>query len=175
MPTPWCAFSKAISGRRLLTRHYRVMPFKLTNVPAVFQVLVNNVLHDIGGLSEEAEAAFRELKLLSVPTLSHPDLGSQLIVEVETSEVRVGAVLSQLDALDQKLHPCAFFSWRLSLAEANYDIGNRELLAVVLVLQESLLSERITKTWSTKRLNSRQVRWTPFLGFFKFSLTYHPG
>lgn len=37
---------------------------------------------------------------------------------------------------DNKLHPCAFFSHRLSPAERNYDVGNRELLAVVLALQE---------------------------------------
>lgn len=37
---------------------------------------------------------------------------------------------------DQKLHPCAFFSWRLSPAERNYDIGNNKLLAVTLVLED---------------------------------------
>lgn len=29
-----------------------------------------------------------------------------------------------------------FFSWRLSSAERNYAVGNRELLAVVLALEE---------------------------------------
>lgn len=37
---------------------------------------------------------------------------------------------------DQKLHLDAFFSWGLSPAEVNYDVGNRELLAVVIGLQE---------------------------------------
>ncbi len=37
-----------------------------------------------------------------------------------------------------KLHPCAFFSHRLSPAERNYDIGNSELLAVKLALEEWL-------------------------------------
>lgn len=48
----------------------------------------------------------------------------------------VGAVLSQQSATDQKLHPCAFFSQRLSPTERNYDIGNRELLAVKMALKE---------------------------------------
>lgn len=39
-------------------------------------------------------------------------------------------------AVDQKLHPCAFFSHHLSPAERNYDIGNREVLAVKLALEE---------------------------------------
>ena len=34
------------------------------------------------------------------------------------------------------LHPCAFFSRRLSPAEQNYDVGNRELLAIKLALEE---------------------------------------
>ncbi|KAI3374462.1 hypothetical protein L3Q82_006280 [Scortum barcoo] len=38
---------------------------------------------------------------------------------------------------DARLHPCAFFSRRLTPAEANYDAwGNRELLAVKLALEE---------------------------------------
>lgn len=48
----------------------------------------------------------------------------------------VGAVLSQQSATDQKLYPCAFFSRRLSPAEKNYDIGNQELLAVKMALEE---------------------------------------
>lgn len=46
--------------------------------------------------------------------------------------MRVGAVLSWNVVIDQKLHPCASFSLR----QRNYDIGNRDLLAVKLVLEE---------------------------------------
>ena len=48
----------------------------------------------------------------------------------------VGAILSQRSSVDQKVHPCAFFSRRLTRSERNYDIGNRELLAVKLDLEE---------------------------------------
>ncbi|KAK3530527.1 hypothetical protein QTP86_027891 [Hemibagrus guttatus] len=34
------------------------------------------------------------------------------------------------------IHPCAFFSKKLSPVEQNYDIGNRELLAIKLALEE---------------------------------------
>ncbi|KAI3376047.1 hypothetical protein L3Q82_016577, partial [Scortum barcoo] len=37
---------------------------------------------------------------------------------------------------DARLHPCAFFSRRLTPAEANYDVANRELLAMKLALKE---------------------------------------
>lgn len=48
----------------------------------------------------------------------------------------MGAVLSQRSALDLKLHPCAFFSHRLNTTERIYDVGNRELLAVKMALEE---------------------------------------
>lgn len=57
-------------------------------------------------------------------------------MKVDASDASVGAMLSQRSASDQKLHPCPFFSRRLSAAKENYDVGNRELLALVLALQE---------------------------------------
>ena len=47
-----------------------------------------------------------------------PDPHRQFVVEVDASEVSVGAVLSQR-AEDHKLHPCAFLSRKLSSAEKN--------------------------------------------------------
>ncbi|KAK5927636.1 hypothetical protein CgunFtcFv8_012771 [Champsocephalus gunnari] len=140
--------------------------------------------------SSETEAAFAMLKCLfsSAPVLSHPDSSAPFVVEVDASDTGVGAVLSQRSASDQKLHPCAFFS-RRSPAERNYDVGNRELLAVVLALQEwRHWLEGTTHpfvVWtdhrnlaylrSARRLNSRQARWALFLGRFSFTLTYRPG
>ncbi|XP_077103054.1 uncharacterized protein LOC143754001 [Siphateles boraxobius] len=88
--------------------------------------------------SDAAEAAFAKLKgcFVSAPILITPDPSRQFMVEVDASEVGVGAVLSQRSPSDDKMHPCAFLSHRLSPAERNYDIGNRELLAVKLALEE---------------------------------------
>ncbi|KAL1022165.1 hypothetical protein UPYG_G00022990, partial [Umbra pygmaea] len=86
----------------------------------------------------EADRAFRDLKerFTSAPILTQPDPARQFVVEVDASDVGVGAVLSQRSSEDGKLHPCAFLSRRLSPAETNYDVGNRELLAVVVALGE---------------------------------------
>ncbi len=88
--------------------------------------------------SSAAEAAFAKLKgcFVSAPILIAPDPSRQFVVEVDASEVGVGAILSQCSSSDDKMHPCAYFSHRLSPAERNYDIGNRELLAVKLALEE---------------------------------------
>lgn len=82
--------------------------------------------------------SFEQLKTLfsSAPVLVHLDPDLQFIVEVDTSDSGIGAVLSQRSPVDQNLYPCAFFSRRLTPAEGNYNVGKRELLAVVLALQE---------------------------------------
>ena len=88
--------------------------------------------------SSAANEAFQSLKthFTTAPILVMPDTERQFVIEVDASDVGVGAVLSQWAAIDQKLHPCAFFSRQLAPAERNYDIGNRELLAVKLALEE---------------------------------------
>ncbi len=72
----------------------------------------------------------------TVPILSHPELQLPFIVEVDASTTGVGAVLSQYHAETPRLHPCAYFSRKLSPAERNYDIGNFKLLAIKLALEE---------------------------------------
>ena len=139
----------------------------------------------------EAEKAFQELKhqFTTAPILTLPDPQRQFVVEVDASNDGVGAVLSQRSEKDGKMHPCAFLSRRLSPAERNYDVGNRELLAVKLALEEWCHwlegAEQPFIVWTdhknlefirkAKRLNSRQARWALFFNRFSFTLSYRPG
>jgi len=141
--------------------------------------------------TDKAQGAFDILKtrFTSAPILQIPDAQCQFIVEVDASSVGVGAVLSQRSTVDQKVHPCAFFSRCLSSTERNYDIGNRELLAGKLALEEWRQWLEGAKVpfivWtdhrnleyirSAKRLNSRQARWSLFFDRFNFTLSYRPG
>lgn len=139
--------------------------------------------------SEEAEQAFKELKsrFTSAPILHHPDPEHQFIVEVDTSNTGVGAVLSQRQGNPEKIYPCAFFSRKLTPAEQNYDVGNRELLAMKLALEEwrhwlanqsfVILTDHKNLEYlrSAKRLNPRQARWALFFTRFQFTVTYRPG
>ncbi|KAI3375481.1 hypothetical protein L3Q82_003807 [Scortum barcoo] len=129
----------------------------------------------------EAEGAFQKLKKLfvSAPVLTIPDPKLQFIVEVDASNEGVGAVLSQRAPRDNRIHPCAFLSRKLSSAERNYDVGNRELLAIKVALEEWRHwlegAEQPFIVWtdhknlgylkSAKRLNSRQA---------SLSSGYHP-
>ncbi|XP_068508006.1 uncharacterized protein tctn1 isoform X2 [Syngnathus scovelli] len=141
--------------------------------------------------SAEAEAAFQELKnrFSTAPILTLPDPSRQFVVEVDASNQGVGAILSQRAKSDNKLHPCAFLSRRLTPAEQNYDVGDRELLAVKLALEEWRHwlegAQQPFLVWtdhknleyikSAKRLNSRQARWSLFFNRFNFTLSYRPG
>ncbi|KAI5606732.1 hypothetical protein C0J50_7543 [Silurus asotus] len=86
----------------------------------------------------EAQEAFHELRrrFCDAPVLRHPDPRRPFVVEVDASSTGVGAALSQWSGSPPRLHPCAFYSHKLSVAEQNYDIGNRELLAIKLALEE---------------------------------------
>ena len=86
----------------------------------------------------EADRAFEELKkrFISKPVLVNPDPSLPFVVEVDASKVGVGAILSQRSQHDNSVHPCAYFSQSLSPAERNYDVGDRELLAIKLALEE---------------------------------------
>ncbi|KAK2880214.1 hypothetical protein Q8A73_022912 [Channa argus] len=104
-------------------------------------------------------------------------------------EVGVGAVLSQRSEGDQKLRPSAFFSRQLSPAKRNYSVGDRELLAIKLALEEWCHwqegapqpfifwtdHKNLAHLRTAKRLNFRQARWSLFFDRFNFSLTYCPG
>ncbi len=138
-----------------------------------------------------ATEAFNTLKetFICAPILVHPDPDKAFVVEVDASTTGVGAVLSQQQGTPAKLLPCAFFSRKLSPAERNYDIGNRELLAIKLALEEwrywlegaqqpfVVLTDHKNLEYlrEAKRLNPRQARWALFFTRFNFSISYRPG
>lgn len=88
---------------------------------------------------DQTTESFTQLKtrFSSAPILIIPDLSLQFVVEeVDASEKEGGAILTQRSPTDNKLHPCAYFSHCLSQVEQNYNIGNREVLAVKLAFEE---------------------------------------
>ena len=86
---------------------------------------------------ESQQTAFNTLKLIfsSSPVLCIPDVTCPFTLMTDASLLAAGAVLMQLDEAGD-LHPCAYFSKTFSSAEHNYNIYDRELLAVILALVE---------------------------------------
>ena len=89
------------------------------------------------------------------------------------------------------LRPVAFFSKKMSAAECNYMIYDKELLAIIRAFElwrpeaMSLAPENPAKVFtdhknleyfmSTKQLNRKQARWAEFLSEFNFKIMYRPG
>ena len=57
-------------------------------------------------------------------------------VEADSSDFATRAVLSQQDPEDDKWHPIAFLSKSLSLVERDYEIHDKEMLAIIQALEE---------------------------------------
>ena len=87
--------------------------------------------------TDPQQTAFDSLHsiFLSVPVLCIPNVSHSFSLMTDASLLAAGAVLMQQDASGD-LHPCAYFSKMFSAAERNYDIFDRELLAVILTLVE---------------------------------------
>ncbi|CAJ0928476.1 unnamed protein product [Ranitomeya imitator] len=146
---------------------------------------------DVTNWSSEAVEAFQELKrrFTSAPVLRQPDVSLPFQVEVDASEIGAGAVLSQRNSDGSLMKPCAFFSQKFSPAERNYDVGNRELLAMKWAFEEwrhwlegakhriVVLTDHKNLIYlqSAKRLNPKQARWSLFFSRFDFVVSYLPG
>ncbi|CAJ0949505.1 unnamed protein product [Ranitomeya imitator] len=146
---------------------------------------------DVVNWSSAALEAFQELKcrFSSSPVLCQPDVSLPFQVEVDASEIGAGAVLSQRSSDGSVMKPCAFFSRKFSPAERNYDVGNRELLAMKWAFEEwrywlegakhrvVVLTDHKNLTYleSAKQLNPRQARWSLFFSHFDFVVSYLPG
>ncbi|KAK3556252.1 hypothetical protein QTP70_007146 [Hemibagrus guttatus] len=141
--------------------------------------------------TDQTRVAFQQLKdcFTTAPILRHLDPDLPFAVEVDASSSGLGAVLSQCHGEPGKLHPCAFYSRKLTTAKTNYDMGNRELLTIKAALEEwrhwlkgarhpfQVLTDHRNLEYlrGTKRLNPRQARWALFFIRFRFMVTYRPG
>ena len=86
-------------------------------------------------LVEEEERAFQALKvrLLQYPVLTVPNFKLPMILHTDASDVGVGATLSQKDEGGLRLVACR--SRKLSSAEKNYPVHEKEMLALVDTLE----------------------------------------
>ena len=109
-------------------------------------------------------------------------------VEADASNYATGGVLS-MKCSDDKWRLVAFISKSLSDTEQNYEIHDKEMLAVVRCLEawRHFLEGAITKfeIWTdhknleyfmkAQKLNRRQARWALYLSRFDFILKHVPG
>ncbi|KAE8247514.1 hypothetical protein A4X03_0g7031, partial [Tilletia caries] len=140
--------------------------------------------------NEGCQTAFDSLKtaFTSAPVLQHFDPSKPITVETYASDYAIAAVASQPDE-NGRLRPVAYRSRKMDPAELNYEIHDKEMLAIVDTLQEwrhLLQDPRHTVTIFTdhknleyfttsKLLNRRQARWSMKLTEYDFKIIYRPG
>ena len=140
--------------------------------------------------NEVCEQAFQRLKqrVIEAPVLAHFDRKKQCYLETDSSDHVNGGIMSQ-NGEDGKLQPVAFFSKNLNPAECNYEIYDKELLAIIRCfkqwrpeLESTELPVKIFTDhksleyfMTTKKLTRRQARWAEFLSEFNFVITYRTG
>ena len=108
-------------------------------------------------------------------------------MDTDASQYAVEAVIAQ--DFHDGCHLIAYFSKTLSPAERNYDIYDRELLAIIYAVkafcylllgaQQKFLirsdHENLTYFRSPQKISAGQVRWHKFLQDYNFKLTHFPG
>ena len=113
------------------------------------------------------------------------DPGSPLIIEMDTSDYALTTILSMVSLTDNEVHPIAFHSCTFTPPELNYDVHDKELLAIFEAFKiwchylegsptpiDVVTDHKNLEYFSTtKLLTHRQVRWLEF--FCQFNLTIH--
>ena len=140
--------------------------------------------------SQDCQTTFDTLKkwFIEEPILQIPNQDKPFQIECDASKVATGAVLRQ-QGPDGLWHPCAYLSRSFTQAERNYQIYDRELLAIIRALEAwrhflqgsphpvEVLSDHKNLTYfrTAQKLNRRQARWHLFLSEFNIVLKHQPG
>ena len=82
--------------------------------------------------TERQEKVFKELKewFTKEPVLAAPDIDKKMRMEVDASDYATGGVLS-MECKNGLWRPVAFLSKSLNETERNYEIHDKEMLAIV--------------------------------------------
>jgi hypothetical protein len=135
------------------------------------------------------EEAFSKLKeaFTSSPILHTFDSQLDTVLETDASDYALGAILSQV--VEGQTRPVAYYSRSFTPPEMNYEIHDKELLAIVTAFKEfrqylsgtsklfTVLTDHKNLEYfnSSKVLNQRQIRWSQLLADYDFVIKYRAG
>ena len=140
--------------------------------------------------TDKCENAFQILKkaFTEAPVLRHFDPEDMIVLESDASDYAIAGILSQYDK-EGVLRPVAFYGRTMIAAELNYDIYDKELLAIVecfrlwrhylegakYTIQVFTDHNNLQYFTTTKQLSRRQARWSERFASFDFVINYRPG
>ncbi len=137
--------------------------------------------------SENCQIAFEQLKkrVIETSVLSYFSSELKTYLKFDSSDYVSVEVLSQKEN-DDLIRSVTYFSKILSSVECNYEIYDKELLAIIRCFEQwraelqsietsinVLIDHKSLKYFmTTKKLNRRQTRWAEFLAEFDFKIAY---
>ena len=139
---------------------------------------------------DQARSAFKRLKsgFTSAPVLTHWVPDRPIIVETDTSDYALGAILS-IETDSGEVHPVAYHSRTFTSPKLNYDTHDKELLAIFEAFRvwrhflegsgtpvDVVTDHKNLEYFSTtKFLTRRQARWSEYLSQFNLVIRFCPG
>ncbi|KFY32334.1 hypothetical protein V493_00296 [Pseudogymnoascus sp. VKM F-4281 (FW-2241)] len=103
-------------------------------------------------------------KFIEAPILATFDLEKKIILETDSSDFAIRACLNQLDE-SGKPKPIAYYSRKLSPTELNYDIHDKELIAIVVAFEQ----------WRVYLKGSTYPIQAETLAAYNFTIAYRKG
>ena len=183
-PTPTC--KRDIQQFLGFCNFYRRFIHHFADIARPLQVLTGNVPFE---WKEECQTSFDQLKTLltSEPILTIPNPHDKFRLEADASQYAMGAVLMQNQ--ENKWKPIGYTSKAFDAAQRNYDIYDRELLAIMMALEQhrpqligtkqpfEIQTDHANLQYFKKpqKLNRRQAKWLTELQDYDFVLTHIPG
>ncbi|SJL17084.1 uncharacterized protein ARMOST_20626 [Armillaria ostoyae] len=183
-PTP--TKKKELQSFLGFTNFYRKFIKNYSKVVRALTQLTGNAEWTWGAAQNQA---FQQLKkqMAEDVILAIPNATGRFRVEADASNGAVGAVLSQEQ--EGRWRPVAFMSKALTATERNYEIYDKELLAIMLALSEwrhyLMGALEDVEIWTDhqnlqyfrkpQKLNRRQARWVTELAEYHFVLKHKPG
>lgn len=126
--------------------------------------------------------------MLLVSLLKHYRLDLEIKMETDTSNGVITGILLQKHG--EHWYPVAYFLKIMIPAESHYTIHDKEMLAIVWVIEKwcpklirlqteapfdiFLDHKALEYFMTTKKLNSWQANWAETLSQFQFTIQYHP-
>jgi len=139
---------------------------------------------------DDCRIAFNTLKqaFTFAPILTHWVPDAQLVMETNALDYALAVILSIITK-DNKIHPIAFHSRTFSAPELNYDVHDKELLAIFKAFKmwqhylegstsaiDIVTDHKNLEYFSTtKILTCRQARWLEYLSQFNLVIRFCPG
>ncbi|GFO24950.1 retrovirus-related pol polyprotein from transposon 297 [Plakobranchus ocellatus] len=170
-----------------MLNYYRAFIPDFASIAAPLTTLLRKGSPEKVSWNQSCQQSFDTIKdlLSSDPILIIPDINEQFVVRSDASDTGLGAVL--LQERNQHLMPCRYASRRLSPRECNYDVIERECLAIIFavrqfskflafrtfVLQTDHKPLSFLKAGAPK--NSRLMRWAISLQEYSFHIVPIPG